>query len=117
MSKNLTASMRRYHEWVSTLSCSYCGIVGFSQVAHYQGIRGDAFKRGLSIKANDILVVPLCCARPNEKGCHAKFDDNELSEFEDRYMRKIDQSEMFLYWVGLTLILAHRLGLIVEGKL
>lgn len=100
-----------YLKWVSSLPCANCGAQGYTQAAHYQGIRGNDLGRGLSIKADDLMVAPLCFP-PDRKGCHSRFDDYEFSTFGDHWMRKIDSSELFLSWIAKTLVRAHKEGVI-----
>ena len=78
-------------------------------------MRGHAFGRGGAKKANDLMVAPLCCDRPGKKGCHAKFDDNEITSFDfsvSYAIRKIDRSELFLFWITRTIIAAEKEGII-----
>ena len=109
---NTQASMKRYHEFVATLPCANCEVEGWTQVAHYQGLRGDAFGRGMGIKAHDLMVAPLCVVREGDKGCHARFDDNEIGDIpgETRFVNKVARSELFLFWVAQTLIAGHAAG-------
>jgi hypothetical protein len=60
-----------YRRFVASLPCFECGIQGFSQAAH-SNLAGAG--KGLSIKASDEFLFPLCCSRPGVLGCHDKHD-------------------------------------------
>lgn len=60
-----------YRRYVAGLSCFECGIAGISQAAHSN--QGGAGK-GLSIKASDAFLFPLCADQPLRLGCHSKHD-------------------------------------------
>lgn len=104
--------MERYHKFVATLRCSHCGTQGYSNAAHYQGMRGLSLGRGMAIKAHDLMVAPLCVVREGDKGCHARFDDNEIGDIpgETRFVNKVARSELFLFWVAQTLIAGQAAG-------
>lgn len=72
-----------YRRLVASLPCIHCGIQGFSQHAHANT------GKGAGIKTDDRRGFPLCCARPGEVGCHAKFDQGALFLKADR--REIEQ--------------------------
>lgn len=64
-------------EWVKTLPCAACLIVGYSENAHV-GRKG----RGAGRKADADQVIPLCGIRPHHKyedtlwpGCHHMYDE------------------------------------------
>ena len=79
-------------------ACVYCGAKdGTVVAAHYQGFRSHYLGKGKGTKVSDLYVADLCSK------CHEKFDRHQVSEFEDSWMRKIDQSEQFLYCVLRTL--------------
>lgn len=59
----------KWREWLSTMPCMKCKIEGYSQAAHLE-------KGGTGIKGHDSTCAPLCCARPNEQGCHIKLDQH-----------------------------------------
>ena len=80
-------------------SCVNCNAKDGTVVAcHYQGLRGDAFGRGVSKKGHDLLVADLC------SNCHRMFDNYEYSTSKDRWERKIENSEIFLTCIALTLV-------------
>lgn len=108
------AAIDRYHRFVATQACMNCHIEGFSQVSHYTGLHGHLFGRGGKIKAHFMCVTSLCCDRPGVKGCHAKFDNNELSTHptSGRFEKKIDYSERHLAWEMQTIIKAVKEGVI-----
>jgi len=107
------AAIKRYHEWICGRPCMHCSVEGFTQTSHYEGLSGYKFGRGGSVKAHDIVVCGLCCDRPDKKGCHALFDDNEmLTVTEDEFMQKIDFSERHLAWCMQTIIAAVNAGVI-----
>lgn len=60
-----------YRRFVASLSCFECGVAGLSQSAHSN--QGGAGK-GLSIKASDAFLFPLCADQPMRLGCHSKHD-------------------------------------------
>lgn len=62
----------RYRRLVASLPCAHCGIYGYSQHAHVNE------GKGMGLKTDDRAGMPLCCARPGEEGCHAKFDQYRL---------------------------------------
>lgn len=101
---------RKYLQWVASLPCAHCHIEGQSQAAHYQGMRADAFGRGLGIKTHDLLTAPLCI--PSGNNCHIRFDNYEFSTLKDRWGRKIDSSELFEYWILKTLLQAQKEGVL-----
>lgn len=60
-----------YRRYVASLPCFECGRVGRSQAAHSnQG--GDG--KGMSIKASDVNLFPLCADEPGALGCHTRHD-------------------------------------------
>ena len=54
-----------YRRAVASLPCLFCGVVGYSQAAHVG-------PKGAGIKACDLTVVPACCTREGEIGCHMR---------------------------------------------
>lgn len=56
-------------EWVKSLPCVGCGIVGYSENAHV-GREG----KGAGRKANADQITPLCGPHGNVIGCHRAFD-------------------------------------------
>ena len=79
---------------------------GTITAAHYQGIRGDAFGRGIGIKCHDFLIADLCYS------CHKSMDNYEDSPFNNRNMKKLDHSERFLFFIALTLERRFRQGIL-----
>lgn len=59
-----------YRRLVAARPCISCGIHGYSQAAHAN------HGKGLGIKTDDRMTMPLCSAAGN--GCHALFDRYEL---------------------------------------
>jgi hypothetical protein len=91
--------------------CTNCGKNdGTTVAAHYQGIRGDSFGRGGSEKGHDLLVADLCSE------CHDDFDNYRGSFVVDKFQRKVDLSERFLYCVAITLIRRFRQGILQLTK-
>lgn len=76
--KDNAVRSEEYRRLVAALPCLYCSIEGFSQHAH-----GNLGK-GLSLKTDDRYAFPLCCTRPGELGCHARFDQGALFPKERR---------------------------------
>ena len=78
-----------YRRFVASLPCFACGLVGFSQAAHSN--QADAGK-GLSIKASDAFLFPLCADQPGRRGCHSQhdlligMDSGERNCREERYL-------------------------------
>ena len=72
-------------------ACIICGADDGTIVAcHYTGFRQHMFGKGTGTKCSDLFTAHFCAK------CHNTFDSNEVSDYEDRYMRKIDQSEQFM---------------------
>ncbi len=69
-------------EWIATLPCAACGVVGYSQPAHVLGCAGMGLKKGPE------SMAPLCGPRfvivgliqRLYQGCH-RFFDTSRSEF------------------------------------
>lgn len=72
MPKQAPVSSKPYRRLVASLPCASCGIYGYSQHAHMNE------GKGMGLKTDDRAGMPLCCARPGEEGCHAKFDQYRL---------------------------------------
>lgn len=107
------AAIRRYSLFVADLPCAWCGVEGHTQVAHYNGLRNETTGNGMGKKSHWLYVMPLCCARPEVKGCHATMDQHELFyEFEDRFVRKISDSEEQLNMVMETIRAAVDCGVL-----
>lgn len=98
--KECAADSEPYRRAVASLPCAACGIYGYSQHAH--GNEG----KGLGIKTDDRTGAPLCCARPGEEGCHAKFDQYRLVPGGREAHR-----EAMRAWGAQTRALVHSLGL------
>ena len=97
-----------YRKWISTLPCANCGAAPPSQVAHYTGFRGHSFGRAMSRKAHWLMEAPLC------PGCHDQHERNTMSTIEEPFMRRVDHSEMFLFWISMTLMRAFNEGVLVR---
>ena len=88
-------------------ACVNCGVRDDTVVAaHYSGIRSQIFGKGKGIKCHDLLSADLC------RKCHFSMDNNESSHLKDRYMRKIDSSEQFLFCVAMTLVRRIKQGVL-----
>lgn len=94
-------------------SCINCGAAdGTVVAAHYQGMRQHAFGKGVGIKPSDLCVADLCSK------CHNAFDTSTIAvdpNSTDKFTKKIDRSEQFLYLILKTLIRRERQGLLHVG--
>ena len=99
---------KRYHNWVRQQPCALCGAHGV-HLSHYTGYSAHRFGKARGRKCHDVMVCPLC------PGCHGMFDRYELSHFEDRTMRQIDQSERMLVLVAQTITQAVDAGVMGLG--
>lgn len=108
------AAIKRFHEWVALQPCMRCGLHGFSQVSHYEGLHGHYLGRGGSQKAHYMAVTSLCCERRPDgiECCHTLFDGNKLAGSDDLFARKIEKSEMHLCWEMQTIIAAVKGGIL-----
>jgi hypothetical protein len=68
----------KYRRLVAALPCANCSIEGHSQAAH------PNTGKGMSQKASDNLCFPLCGPRPDEAGCHARFDQGAMYSKQER---------------------------------
>ena len=103
---------KQYRRGAKNQPCVNCNINdGTTVLAHYQGIRGQAFGKGTGTKPHDICGADLC------HKCHAEFDSSEGSFVEDPFQRKIDLSERFLYCVMLTMIRRVQQGVLYTDDL
>jgi hypothetical protein len=94
-------------------SCMNCGANdGTVVAAHYSGLRSHAFGKGTGHKPHDILVADLC------RSCHESFDQNRaMGHVSESTLRRIDQSEQFLYLILQTLLRRIDQGVVkVEGN-
>lgn len=88
-------------------SCVNCGKKSRTVVAaHYQGIRSHLFGKGKGIKPHDLCIAHLCGK------CHRLFDSGEVSFVTDRFQRKVDISERFLFCVVMTQIRLMKMGIL-----
>lgn len=74
----------KYRKLVAQLDCAYCGRSGRSQAAHSNDNRHG---KGMSLKASDAAIFPLCADELGLHGCHYLFDQrklfaNKAAEFE-----------------------------------
>ena len=67
IAKTRTVRSESYRRWVASHPCFGCGLEGYSQCAHANG-------GGMGTKASDLDTFTLCAARPDDLGCHARFD-------------------------------------------
>ena len=66
-----------YLKWVATLPCASCGIIDETIVPHHaidiSAIAGRVSSKGMGMKTNDWLVMPLCYT------CHSKLHNGDKS--------------------------------------
>jgi hypothetical protein len=97
LSKTNRWKSRKYLDWVSSQSCVVCDpegqhgtIEGGTVVAHHLAHRHAPWCGGMSYKANDWLVMPLCYT------CHAKAHagDSDILDWQiDPYiLRTLDKA-------------------------
>ena len=64
-----------YLKWIATLSCANCGIIDETIVPHHaidiSDIAGRVSSKGMGMKTNDWLAMPLCYT------CHSKLHNGE----------------------------------------
>lgn len=72
MPKEAAQESEPYRRLVAAMPCVHCGIQGYSQHAHLN------LGKGLALKTDDRTGFPLCCTRPDEEGCHVRFDQYRL---------------------------------------
>lgn len=70
--KEAPAQSEAYRRLVAALPCAHCGVQGLSQHAHLN------LGKGMAMKTDDRTGFPLCCTRPDEEGCHVRFDQYRL---------------------------------------
>jgi hypothetical protein len=63
-----TMGTRERRQFVATLPCAACGIVGYSANAHLLGTGGMGRKRSAD------TIGPLCADRSGVTGCHTLYD-------------------------------------------
>lgn len=85
---------KKYLDFVRTLPCINCGKYPPSEAHHIKGIGHFS---GVSMKASDILTMPLCT------GCHRFLHDKNIL------------IECQFEWVLKTIIKARKLGIIRIG--
>ncbi len=82
-------------------SCINCGVNDGTVVsAHYSGMRGHWFGKGVATKVSDLCVADLCAK------CHKAFDEYTMptdSTPSSAFAKKIDLSEQFLFCIVNTL--------------
>jgi ribosomal protein S27AE len=94
----VTTRSAKYLQAAKDQSCVNCGAAdGTVVAAHYQGMRSHSFGKGTGHKVGDLFVADLC------NSCHSSFDGHQMGNHPDRLMRKIDQSEQFLFLVLKTI--------------
>ena len=80
--------------------------------AHYTGLRSHLLGKGRGIKPHDLAVADLC------RACHNQFDTGAMACVSDNeYMKKIDQSEQFMFLIMQTLIRRVDQGIITISDL
>ena len=66
---------RKYLNWIATLSCANCDIIDETIVPHHavdiSAIAGNASSKGIGMKSNDWLAMPLCYT------CHSKLHSGD----------------------------------------
>ena len=82
----------KYRRAVASLPCACCGIEGYSQAAHANGIE---YGKGTGIKADDSACFPLCSDRPGVRGCHSLFDQGAMFD-------KAERREVTERWISWT---------------
>ena len=86
-------------------ACVCCGAKdGTVVAAHYQGYRSYLMGKGKASKPHDLFVAYFC------SDCHAKFDGYDTSDLDDKWLRKIDHSEQFMYYILKTLMVLYKQG-------
>lgn len=65
----------KYRRLVAQLDCAHCGRSGRSQAAH-SGL--SVHGKGMSLKASDAAIFPLCADDFAANGCHFRFDQHQL---------------------------------------
>lgn len=104
---------RKYLDGAKGQSCVHCHKKdGTIVAAHYAGLRQHAFGKGRGIKCHDLLVADLCST------CHELFDSGRAGPMHhsDDLLRRIDNSETFLYCVALTMVRRYRQGLLLTSE-
>tara|TARA_Y100000310_G_scaffold326538_1_gene391543 strand:+ start:344 stop:691 length:348 start_codon:yes stop_codon:yes gene_type:complete len=75
LSKSKRWINRKYLNWIATLSCANCGIIDETIVPHHavdiSAIAGKASSKGIGMKSNDWLAMPLCYT------CHSKLHSGD----------------------------------------
>ncbi len=74
-----------YRRLIAALPCARCGIVGYSQAAHPP-------TTGKGIKQDDRLCIPLCCDRPELRGCHTLIDQYILMPHDETVAWVLDKA-------------------------
>lgn len=80
-----------YRRAVAALPCVSCGLDGYSQAAHANGLE---WGKGMGLKADDAAIFPLCADRPGIRGCHSLFDQGAL--FDKATRREV--TERWISW-------------------
>ena len=66
---------RKYLNWIATLSCANCGIIDETIVPQHavdiSAIAGRVSNKGMGMKTNDWLAMPLCYT------CHSKLHNGD----------------------------------------
>ena len=75
LSKSKRWESRKYLNWIATLSCANCGIIDETIVPHHaidiSDIAGRVSSKGMGMKTNDWLAMPLCYT------CHSKLHNGD----------------------------------------
>lgn len=87
-----TVRSEAYRRAVANLPCVFCGLEGYSQAAHANGLE---YGKGMGIKATDTAIFPLCADRPEVVGCHTLFDSGAL-------FNKAERREVTERWISWT---------------
>ena len=91
--------MSDYKEWIESLQCGRCIDQKKRTEAHH--LKSDLHQSGVSLRANDFLMMPLCV------DCHAEFHHAQWGDG-----RIFDQRGILI----LTLIRAIKEGVLVIGE-
>ena len=101
--KDEPARHEGYRRLVASMRCCWCGTEGRSNHAHLNGVANG---KGLGLKVDDRLAIPLCVDDLGTGGCHTAFDNYAL----------IDGGKEAHAELGLVLAQATRLAIWRAGK-
>ena len=90
-----------YRHFVAGHACFRCGRAGASQAAHSNS---DQHGKGLSIKASDAALFPLCVTDLGGIGCHEMHDQAKDG------LTKQQRRDQEIEWIALMKEIAAREG-------